>query len=492
MALAAAAPGSDTARSKVRAGPIMDQYGFLRAAAESAIRYRTAIGSAPQRPARDARGMLELFREPLPQAGGAPDAVIEQLVRLAEPGLHAMTGPRFFGWVIGGSHPVGVAADWLTSAWGQNAGNHQAAPAAAAAELVAGGWLLELLDLPRESSVGFVTGATVANLVCLAAARGEVLRRVGWDVESGGLFGAPPITVLIGDDAHTTVFSALQVLGLGHDRVVRIAADGQGRVDPADFSRRAAAVAGPAIAVLQAGQLNTGGFDPFARIVPAARAIGAWIHVDGAFGLWARACPGRFHLARGVELADSWATDGHKWLQTPYDCGYAIVRDATAHARAMTIAASYLPVAGEGERDPSHFVPELSRRARGFATWAMIKHLGAEGIARLVERNCRAARALADRVAAEEGVRLVNEVELNQVLIRFGPDADPEAGDRLTAATIARIQADGICFAGGAVWRGRRVLRVSVSSWATDEAQALVAADAILQAWREARGAASA
>jgi glutamate/tyrosine decarboxylase-like PLP-dependent enzyme len=461
----------------------MAPYGFLRAAAESAIRYSAEIGSAPQRPLRDARGMLETFRAPLPTDGSSPEAVIDELVHLAEPGLNAMTGPRFFGWVIGGSHPVGVAADWLTSAWGQNAGNHQASPAAAAAEAVASTWLLELLDLPPECSVGFVTRATVANMVCLAAARGEVLRRVGWDVESQGLFGAAPITVLIGDDAHTTVFSALQMLGLGHDRVVRVDTDDQGRMDAADYARKVQAATAPLIAVLQAGQINTGVFDPCEVVVPAARAAGAWIHVDGAFGLWARACPTRRHLAQGIKCADSWATDGHKWLQTPYDCGYAIVRDAPAHKRAMTVTASYLPVAIVDERDPSHLVPELSRRARGFATWAMIKHLGANGIARLVEQNCRAARALADRVAEDPGVRILNDVQLNQVLLRFGPNADPQAADGMTAATIRRVQAEGTCFAGGVVWRGRQVMRVSVSSWATDEAQVLLAADAILRAW---------
>ena len=308
---------------------------------------------------------------------------------------------------------------------------------------MASSWLLELLDLPRKSSTGFVTGATVANIVCLAAARGEVLRRAGWDVELRGLFGAAPITVLIGDDAHTTVFSALQVLGLGHDRVVRVSTDDQGRMDAGDFSRKLQAASGPLIAVLQAGQLNTGVFDPFAAIVPAARAAGAWIHVDGAFGLWARACPARRHLASGVELADSWAADGHKWLQTPYDCGYAIVRDAAAHKRAMTIAASYLPVATEGERDPSHFVPELSRRARGFATWAMIKHLGADGIARLVEQNCRAAQTMAARLATDVGLRIMNDVELNQVLVRFGHDVNPTVGDQLTSETIVALRPTG-------------------------------------------------
>jgi glutamate/tyrosine decarboxylase-like PLP-dependent enzyme len=432
--------------------------------------------------------MFEVFREPLPQTQSDPADVIDLLVARAEPGLRPMTGPRFFGWVIGGSHPVGVAADWLTSAWGQNAGNHFAAPAAAAAEAVAAGWLLELLDLPRASSVGFATGATAANCVCLAAARDEVLRRGGWDIEARGLFGAPPISILIGDDAHTTVFSALQFLGLGRDRVVRVKTDAQGRIDPEDFRRAARAVSGPAIAIAQAGHVNTGGFDPFDQLIPVAREAGAWVHVDSAFGLWARTSPSLRHLTNGIDQADSWATDGHKWLQTPYDCGYAIVRDEVAHRRAMTIAASYLPVTAEGERDPTHYVLELSRRARGFATWAMIKHLGRTGIVDLVEGHCRAARAMAERLAADPFVEIVNDVQLNQVLVRFGKHASQQEADRLTRETIARIQQDGICFAAGAIWHGREVMRVSVSSWETDLQQALASADVMLRAWRMVSG----
>jgi glutamate/tyrosine decarboxylase-like PLP-dependent enzyme len=400
-----------------------------------------------------------------------------------------MTGPRFFGWVIGGSHPVGVAADWLTGAWGQNAGNHHATPSAAAVEAVAAAWLLDLFDLPRESSVGFATGATAANFVCLAAARGEVLRRAGWDVEAHGLFGAPPITVLVGDDAHTTVFSALQFLGLGHDRVVRIKADRNGCMDADDFRRAASAASGPLIAIAQAGQVNTGGFDPFREIIPTAHEAGGWVHVDSAFGLWARCSPSLKHLAEGIEQADSWATDGHKWLQTPYDCGYAIVRDEAAHRRAMTIAASYLPPTAEGERDPTHYVLELSRRARGFATWAMIKHLGRSGVVEMVERHCRVARAMAERLAADPSIEILNDVKLNQVLVRFGATEPPERGDQLTKDTVARIQSDGRCFAGGAVWRGRQVMRISVCSSGTDLQQGVASADAMLDAWRAARAA---
>jgi len=458
---------------------------LLQRAAGHAIRYRAHVAEGPQRPHKNFMEMLATFKAPLPESGAEGEVIIDQLAQDAEPGLHAMSGPRFFGWVIGASHPVGVAADWLTSAWGQNTGNHVATPAAAAVEAVAAGWLLDLLDLPRESSVGFVTGATIANFVGLAAARHEVLRRVGWDVEAQGLFGAPPITVLIGDDAHTTVFSALQFLGLGHSRVIRIKTDDAGRMQLAEFRAAIDQVHGPAIVVAQAGQINTGAFDPFAQIVPLAHAKGAWVHVDGAFGLWARAQADLKPQTAGIELADSWATDGHKWLQTPYDCGYAIVRHPEAHRRAMTIAASYLPATQEGERDPSHYVPELSRRARGFATYAILRHLGRAGVAAMVARHCRIARIIAARVAAEPGIAVLNDVTLNQMMLRFGAEA--EKADDLTRRTIARIQEDGICFTGGATWRGQQVMRISVISWYTTEQEAGIAAEAIIAAWRAVR-----
>lgn len=449
-----------------------------------ATTFRTSVGDRPQRPQITYQEALHTFEAPTPEIGTHADLVLSDLVTRASPGLNAMTGPRFFGWVIGASHPVGVAADWLTSVWGQNAGNHMAAPAAAAVETIAARWLLDLLDLPRQASVGFVTGATVANLVCLAAARGEVLRRVGWDVEAKGLFGAPPISVLIGEEAHATVFSALQFLGLGHDRVTRVKADDAGRVIPSALAEALRNRSGPTIVILQAGQINTGAFDAFPELTPVARAHGAWIHVDGAFGLWARTCPERASLVASVENADSWATDGHKWLQTPYDCGYAIVRDAEAHRRAMTISASYLPPVSEGDRDPSHFVPELSRRARGFATWAMIKHLGREGIAAMVERHCRLAQRIANGLASEPGLSVLNEVVLNQIVVRFGADASPEIGDNLTRRAIQRIQADGTCFMGGAQWRGRWVMRISVISAPTTEEDADQTIEAVVSAWR--------
>ena len=465
----------------------LDVASLFEKAAAYATAFRNSIGERPQRPEQTYPEALQAFEEPTPESGAAAELVLDDLVARAAAGLHTHIGPRFFGWVAGASHPAGVAADWLTSAWGQNTGNHAAAPAASAAEAIAARWLLDLLNLPPQASVGFVTGATVANFVCLAAARGEVLRRVGWDVEAKGLFGAPPIHVVIGEDAHATVFSALQFLGLGYERVTRVKTDEAGRMVPSAFAEALSGCSGPVIAIMQAGQINTGACDPFADLIPTARAHGAWVHVDGAFGLWARACPDRAYLTASADDADSWATDGHKWLQTPYDCGYAIVRDAEAHRRAMTIAASYLPPVSEGERDPTHFVPELSRRARGFATWAMIKHLGREGIAAMVERHCRLARRIADGLAAEPGLRVLNEVVLNQVIVRFGTDEPPEVGDHLTRETIQYIQADGTCFMGGAVWRGQWVMRVSVTSGLTTEADADRTIDAVRRAWRTVR-----
>jgi glutamate/tyrosine decarboxylase-like PLP-dependent enzyme len=456
----------------------------LSAAARYAAAFRSGLDQRAQRPRHNYDQALSAFDEPTPKQGSDAVAVVESLVERAMPGLHAMAGRRFFGWVIGASHPVGVAADWLTAAWGQNAGNHTASPAAAAAEAVAARWLLDILGLPASASVGFVTGATVANFVCLAAARGEVLRRAEWSIEEDGLFGAPPVQVLVGDDAHTTVFSALQYLGFGDRSLIRIMTDEQGSMIPAAFAGSLAKVSGPVIAITQAGQINTGAFDPHPAIIAAARRHpNCWVHVDGAFGLWARACPDRVALACGVEEADSWATDGHKWLQTPYDCGYAIVREAQAHRRAMTIAASYLPPVAEGQRDPSHFVPELSRRARGFATWALLKHLGREGVAAMVERHCRLARLMADDLSSEPGVAVLNDVVLNQVIVRFGADQPDTVGDDLTLRTIKAIQEDGTLFAGGARWRGRWVMRLSVIGGETTEDDVRLSAATIKNVW---------
>lgn len=454
----------------------------MERAAREAVTYRRGVAEAQTTPVATYRQMMAAFEAPLPEGPGDPSAIIEDLIARATPGIRAATAPRFFGWVIGNSHPTGVAADWLVAAWGQNVGNLTSAPAAAAIETVAANWLLEILDLPREASVGYVTGATVANFVCLAAARSEVLRKVGWDVEADGLIGAPPVRVLIGADAHATVFSGLKYLGLGAKRVVTVETDDLGRMLPSAFERALAAGEGPVIAIAQAGQINTGASDPFTEIAPMAKAAGAWLHVDGAFGLWGRVAPSRADQLLGVDLADSWATDGHKWLQTPYDCGFAIVRDAEAHRRAMAISASYLPPAQGADREPSAYVPELSRRARGVGTWAMLRQFGRAGIAELVERDCRIARDMAAALAKEPGVEIVCDVPLNQFMVRFGDD------DAATLATVERIQADAVAFIGAATWRGRWVMRVSVSSAATTEKDGEITVGAVIAAWRAVKG----
>ena len=453
----------------------MIQDEVLYSAAEAAIRYRKSV---PDRGSTVAPypDVLASFDGPLPEGPTDCAKVIGELVENASPGLRSMTSPEFFGWVIGGSHPTGVAADWLTSAWGQNAGNVVATPAAAAAEQVSAKWLLELLDLPREASVGFVTGATIANFVALAAARGEQLQKAGWDVERDGLFGAPEIAVLIGSDAHATVFSALRYLGLGSARVRIIDTDEAGRMKPSALEKEFRSIKGPAIVIAQAGQINTGVSDPFLKICPIAHEHGAWVHVDGAFGLWAQTSPRFRHLTQGVELADSWATDGHKWLQLPYDSGFAIVRHRAAHERAMSIEASYLP-SGTGEREPSAYVPELSRRARGFAAWSMIKALGRSGIREMVERNCDFAAALGSQCGTLGGVRVVAPVELNQLMLRFGNS------DEATLGTVEEVKRRGRIFVGPAKWRGEWVMRISVSNYGTGPNELAPVAKEIKAAW---------
>jgi glutamate/tyrosine decarboxylase-like PLP-dependent enzyme len=455
---------------------------FFDTVTEKSVEFRSNIRSLPTAPTRSYAECLEDFGGPVPETGQKLQTIVEELIAKSEGGLLMPASPRFFGWVMGASHPAGVAADYLMTALGQVGALSSSQPAI---EAVAQRWLLDLLDLPRESSIGFVTGATVANFTCLAAARGDQLRKAGWDGEKDGLFGAPPITVLIGADAHSTVFMALQYLGLGHSRVVKIATDDQGRVLASDFARKIGKVTGPAIVILQAGQINTGAFDPFAEIIPLAKKAGAWVHVDGAFGLWARACSGKRDLTEGIELADSWATDGHKWLQAPYDSGFAIIRDEIAHKRAMSIAASYLPTARDGMRSTYDYTPELSRRARGTPVWAIIKALGRSGIDEMVERHCRVARQMAGALAAEPGIAIENDVVLNQVAVRFGADLDDAKGDRLTKAVIDRIQADRLCFAGGAEWRGRQIMRISVTSFETDEEDGKISVGAMIAAHRK-------
>jgi len=453
---------------------------LLDRAKAHALAYRNAEKSLT----RDYHAMRDRVTQPTPETGADPAQVIDELVRLVEGGLQTTIGPRFFGWVMGASEPAGVAADWLVSAWGQNAGYQSTAPAMAAIEEMAERWLLDILDLPRESAIGFGTGATLANGTCLAAARSGVLLKAGWDPDADGLFGAPPVHVLIGADAHASVFAVLQLIGFGRRRVISVATDERGRMLPSALEAAIKPLSGPRVVIAQAGQINTGDFDPFTEIAAIAKAHQAWLHVDGAFGLWARATPSHKHLTAGIEAADSWATDGHKWLQTPYDSGFAIVRDKDALLHAMTNWASYLPTIQQGDRVPSNYVPELSRRARGVPAWAMLKTLGREGVAALVEQHCALARRFAEKLAGEPGIRVLNDVVLNQVIVNFG-SGDTNSRKASTEAVIARVQAGGVCYVGGAQWRDDWVMRISVSSAPTTAADIDLSAEAIINAWRQ-------
>jgi glutamate/tyrosine decarboxylase-like PLP-dependent enzyme len=456
-------------------------------AAEYGARYREGLAAAPAHPHESYEAIRDRLSGPIPAQGAAPEAVLEELVDIGEPGLMPITGPRFFGWVMGASHPAGVAADILVSAWGQNAGYHSPTPAMSAIEGQAERWLLDVLDLPLQSSIGFATGATVANATCLAAARTRTLLDHGWDPDSDGLFGAPPVHVFIGADAHSSLFSSLQLIGFGYNRVTKIETDAQGRMRPAALEAAMRGTSGPKVVIAQAGQINTGAFDPFAEMAEITEEANAWLHIDGAFGLWARATPARKHLTAGIERANSWATDAHKWLQVPYDCGLAIVADREAHQRAMTQWSSYLPSIGANDRVPSAYVPELSRRARGTPVWAMLKVFGRQGVADLVEHHCRCAARMAERLAAEPGIRVLNEVVINQVAVSFG-EGDAESRKAATEAVIARVQGEGTCFAGGASWHGEWIMRISVTSGETTMGDIDVSADAIIAAWRAVGG----
>src|SRR5262249_18944605 len=429
---------------------------LLKAAAERAIRYLETIDARSVAPSPRAVAALVRIDEPLPERPSDPAAVLATIDDLGSPASMAMAGSRFFGWVIGGSLPASVAANWLATAWDQNAAGWESSPGAAAFEQVALRWLLDALGLPRDCAAGFATGATMANFACLAAARQAVLKRVGWDVEADGLFGAPPITVVVGDEVHVSVLKALSLLGLGCNRILRVPVDGQGRMR----ADRVPDVAGPAILCLQAGNVNTGAVDPLAELCALAHRAGAWVHVDGAFGLWAAVAPRRAPLLAGVADADSWATDAHKWLNVPYDCGLAFVRDAAALQAAMAVTAAYLSVSPE--RKPSDFTPEMSRRARGVEVWGALKSLGRAGLAEMIERCCRHAERFAVGLRAA-GYEVLNEVVLNQVLVSFGDAVT-------TRRLIEALQAEGTCWCGGTEWQGRTAMRISVSSWATTDA----------------------
>jgi len=425
------------------------------AAAKRAMRYLEGLnerGVAPD-PAVVAR--LAELDIPLPDHPSPADATVAQLDSYSAATM-AMAGPRFFGFVIGGVLPATLAANWLAGAWDQNSALAGVTPLPAKLEDVALRWLRDVLGLPPETGVGFVTGATVANFTCLAAARHSVLAQAGWDVEADGMFGAPEVAVVVGEEAHPTLFKSLGLAGFGRNRVVRVPVDEQGRMRADVFPN----LSGPTIVCLQAGNVNSGAFDPAPEIIPKAKAANAWVHVDGAFGLWAAAAPFKAHLLAGYAGADSWATDAHKYLNTPYDSGLAFVRYPHVLQAAMAVSAAYLP--SSSTRDPANFTPEMSRRARGVEVWAALHTLGRSGLADLVERTCRYAARFAEGLQAA-GYTILNEVVLNQVLVMFG-DAER------TRRVITGIQQDGTCWCGGTIWQGQTAMRISVSSWATTEA----------------------
>ncbi len=429
---------------------------LLQSVAERASRYLEEIQDRRVGPSAEAVRALDVFLEPFPETATAPAEVIRMLDEFGSPATMGIAGPRFFGFVIGGSLPAALGANWLATAWDQNVGLFGATPIAALLEEVSLEWLLSALALPAGCGAAFVTGATVANFTALAAARHAVLKRAGWDVEAQGLFGAPEIQVVVSEEAHPSVFKSLGMLGLGRERVVRVPVDSQGRMRADKFP----SLHNASIVCVQAGNVNTGSFDPIAEICRRARATNSWVHVDGAFGLWAAAAPAYAHLADGCAEADSWATDGHKWLNVPYDSGLAFVRDPEHLRGAMSLTAAYLP---QGDhREPSQYVPELSRRARGVDVWAALKSLGRTGLAEMIEGNCRCAKRFAAGLSAA-GYEILNEVALNQVLVTFG---SPEENQQV----IAGIQEDGTCWAGPTLWQGRSAMRISVSSWATTEA----------------------
>jgi glutamate/tyrosine decarboxylase-like PLP-dependent enzyme len=457
----------------------------LLAAAEAARAWLDGLPERPVRPEATAREMLAAFSEPLPDDGADPAAVVRDLAERAEPGLMATGSGRFHGWVIGGALPVAIAADWLVSAWDQNSAMAEPFPATTMIEQVVAGWVLDLLDLPRDASVGFVTGGQMANTACLAAARNQVLAAHGWDVEQDGLQGAPRVNVLLGEERHDSVDASLRALGLGASTAAVLPADEAGRVLPDALVAAAAGARGPTIVCLQVGNVNGGAVDPVGEIADAVRRDDLWLHVDGAFGLWARAAPAYRHLVAGVERADSWATDAHKWLNTPYDCGMAICAHPAAHRRAMGVRAAYLPEGDAAElREPIDYNPELSRRARSVPVWAALRQLGRRGVADLVQRCCRMAETLAAQLSEADGVEVLHQ-DLNQVVVRF---LDPRGRDHdaHSRAVAARAQAEGTCYPSATVWRGVAGLRLSVSSWRTGPDDVRRSVEALLAAHRGA------
>lgn len=449
---------------------------LLQRAHEMASRYLDDLANRHVAGTATRASLIGALGGPLPRAPADPMTVLEELVERADPGIVASAGPRYFGFVTGGAVPVTVAADWLASAWDQNAGLYLQSPAVSVMEDVVAGWVLELLDLPRQAGVGFVSGCHMANFTCLAAARHEVLRRAGWNVETQGLQRAPRVRVLVGDEAHITAIGALRYLGFGSEELEVVAVDDQGRIRADALAAALQEPGGPAIVCAQAGNVSTGASDPIGAIVDAAHARGAWVHVDGAFGLWAAVVPELRSQVAGMDTADSWATDAHKWLNVPYDSGIAIVADAAPHRAAMGMKASYLQRGADEERSGMDWVPDSSRRARILPLYALFRALGRDGIAGIIRRNSALARRMAEILSRTPGVAILNDVVLNQVLVQFG-------NDQTTRQVIAAVQAEGTCWAGGAFWQGKQAMRISVSNWSTTEMDIDQSAAAMLKAF---------
>ena len=439
--------------------------GPLGEAFDRALMYLEGLADRPVHSTASLAELRATLGGPLPEVSADSREVIAALATAAEPGVLPSSSGRFFGFVVGGATPAAVAADWLTSVWDQNAGLYVLGPAASVVEEVAGAWLAELFGLPKQVSVGFVTGAQLANTTGLAAARYEMLRRAGWDTEVAGLCGAPRLRIIAGQGRHGTIDRALRFLGLGTASIVEVEMDAQGRMQVAALRRALEQGEGPAIVCAQVGNVNTGAVDPVGEICALAHGHGAWVHVDGAFGMWAAASPRLRHLVAGVERADSWATDAHKWLNVPYDSGLVFCAHPEAHRAAMGVRASYLMHSAGGERDALDYNPEHSRRARGFAVYAAIRALGRCGIAEMVERCCAMARRFAEQLAAADGVEVLNEVVLNQVLVRLHAPGGNDDGH--TDRVLERLQHDGTCWMSGTRWKGQAAVRISVSNWST-------------------------
>jgi glutamate/tyrosine decarboxylase-like PLP-dependent enzyme len=454
---------------------------LLHAAAGHAADFLESLDERPVRAeVADPRALHAALGGPIPERGENPCAVLDALVANADPGIVASQSPRYFGFVLGGALPASIVADWMAAAWDQNGGGYILSPASGVLHEVVGEWCKDLLGLPAHASHASVTGTQMAHVTCLAVARHHVLGAAGWDAQADGLQGAPRVRVVVGEHRHVTIERAVRLLGLGTNALVPVEADEHGRMRPEALRETLAAGGGPTIVCLQAGEVNTGSFDPFVPLVESAHAAGAWVHVDGAFGLWAAASPRHRHLMEGAAGADSWATDGHKWLNVPYDSGMLFTAHPESHRVAMSSHAAYLSIAGEGERNEDDWAPDFSRRSRAIALYGALRSLGREGVAELVGRCCDCAARFAERLGAEPDVEVLNDVVINQTLVRFGDD------DALTDAVVAAVQDEGTCWMSATTWRGRRAMRISVSNWATTLDDVDRSAEAILRCLRSA------